>query len=149
MADHDDGSKLETAVDAILAKKELETFAEYWNLAKELIKGVPVRACYARTDGSYVNVAILTDNLVFDIENSTSGATLDGVAVAPINSISTVYFHAGSVQTIPDSEAAQLTVVALRSGAADPGPYWLAKTDSEREDLIHFGRALLNAVNAS
>ena len=49
MADHDDGSKLESAVDAILAKKEMETFAEYWNLAKGPIKGVPVRACYART----------------------------------------------------------------------------------------------------
>ena len=149
MADHDDGSKLETAVDVILAKKELETFAEYWNLAKELIKGVPVRACYARTEGSYVNVAILTDNLVFDIENSKSAATLDGIAVAPIKSISSVHFCVGSIRTIPDSEAAQLTVVTLESGAAAPGPYWLAKTDSEREDLIQFGKALLNAVNAS
>jgi len=149
MADHDNGSKLESAVDAILAKKELETFAEYWNLAKELIKGVPVRACYARTDGSYVNVAILTDNLVFDIENSTSAATLNGIVVTPVKSISAVYFCPGSIQTIPDSEAAQLTVVTLRSGTADSGPYWLAKTDSEREDLIQFGKALLNAVNAS
>ena len=94
-------------------------------------------------------MAILTDHLIVDIENGESGATLDGVGVALIKSISAVYFRAGPIQTIPDSEAAQLTVVALRTGNVNPGPYWFAKNDSEREDLIHFGKALLNAVNAS
>ena len=149
MTDHDDSSKLKTVVDAILAKKELEKFAEHWNLAEELLKGVPARAYYTRTEGNYVNLAILTDNLIFDIENSNNAASLDGISVSLIKSISSVYFHAGSIQTIPDSEAAQLTVVALRIGAVDLGPYWLAKTDSEREDLVHFGKALLNAVNPS
>ena len=149
MPDHDDSSKLETIVDAILVKKELETFAEYWNLAKELIQGVPVRAYYTRTEGSYVNLAVLTDNLIFDIEKNKHTATLDGVSVSLIKSISAVYFRAGSIQTIPDSETSQFTVITLRTGTVDPGPYWIAKTDSEREDLIRFGMALLNAVNVS
>ena len=149
MPGHDNSSKLEAIVNAILVNEELETFAEYWNLAKELMQGVPVRAYYTRTEGNYVNLAILTDNLIFDIENNEIAATLDGVGVALIKSISSVYFRAGPIQTIPDSSTALLTVVALRIGSNGPGPYWIAKTDSEREDLMRFGKALLSAVNAS
>ena len=149
MSDHDDTSKLETVVNTILAKKELETFAEYWNLGKELIKGVPVRAYYTRIEGSYVNLAILTDNLIIDIEKNENDVNLSGIGIGVIKSISAVYFRVGPIQTIPDSEKSQLTVVTLRIGAIDPGPYWVAKTDSERENLIRFGKALVNAVNAS
>lgn len=49
--------------------------------------------------------------------------------------------------TIPNSEKAQLTVVALTIGAGVPRLCWFAKTDSEREHLLRFGRALLNAVS--
>ena len=149
MPDHDNSSKLETMVNAILVKDELESFTGYWNLAKELMQEVPVRAYYTRTEGSYVNLAILTDNLIFDIENNGIAATLDGVGVALIRSISTVFFRAGPIQTIPDSSTALLTVVALRIGSDGAGPYWVAKTDSEREDLMCFGKALLSAVNES
>ena len=38
MPDHDYSYKLKTVVEAILAKKELGTFVEYWNLGNELIK---------------------------------------------------------------------------------------------------------------
>ena len=148
MPDHDDTTRLETAVGTILAKKGLETFAEYWNLCKELVKGVPVRAYYARTEGSYVNLAILTDNLIIDIEKNENDANPGGIGIGVIKSIATVYFRAGPIQTIPDSETSQLTVVALMIGTIDPGPYWVAKTDSEREDLIRFGKALLSAINA-
>ena len=149
MPDHDDTSKLETVVETILAEKELETFAEFWSLGKELIEGIPVRAYYSRTEGSYVNLAILTDNLIIDIEKNENDANPGGIGIGVIKSIATVYFRAGPIQTIPDSETSQLTVITLMIGTIDPGPYWIAKTDSEREDLTRFGKALLNAVNAS
>lgn len=148
MSDNDETSKLETAVNAILAKKELVTFAEYWNLAKELIDGVPVRAYYVRTDVNYVNLAILTDFFVLDLENKNDANPTD-IGISLIKSLASVYFRPGPVETIPDSEKSQLTVISVRIGSADVGNYWIAKTGSEREDLIRFGRALLTAVNTS
>ena len=147
MLDRDDSGKLQMAVDSILANEEVGAFAEYWKLGKELMDGARVRAYYIRREGGYVNLAILTDNVIFDIENNANGA-IDGVGAELLRSISAVYFHTGSLRTIPNSEKAQLTVVALRIGAGAPGLYWFAKTDSEREDLLRFGRALLNAVSA-
>ena len=148
MSDHDDTINLEAKVDAILAKKELDTFADYWNLGKELINGIPVRAYYIRTEVGYVNLAVLTDNLIIDIEKIENDANPGGVSIGGIKSVSAVYFRPGPVPTVPDSETSQLTVVALRTGVIEPGFYWVAKSDSEREGLIRFGKALLRAVNA-
>ena len=149
MPTHDYVEQLETVVESILVENDMEMFAVYWKLGKELIEGLPVRAFYTRTEGSHANLAILTDKLVVDIEKNDDDQNPGGIGIGVIKSIATVYFRAGPVQTIPNSETSQLTVFTLMIGAAEAGPYWIAKTDSERENLTRFGKALLNAVNAS
>ena len=149
MPAHDVSEHLETVVERILEENDLESFAEYWDLGMELLKGSPVRAFYVFAGGSYVNLAILTDWLVVDIETDEDDENPGDLTVIVIKSIAAVHFRTGPVRTIPDSEEAQLTLFASMVGATDAGPYWIAETDGERKHLTRFGKALLNAVNAS
>lgn len=149
MPDHDDTKKLENMVERILQENDLEAFAEYWDLGRELMEGLPVRAFYACSEGSYANLAILTDGLIIDIETEEDDDSPDDLTVISLKSIAEVHFHEGPVHTIPDSEEAQLTLVLSMIGATDIGPYWIAETNAEREHLVRFGKALVKAVNAS
>lgn len=149
MADRDDTAKLLKATERILEKNDLEAFAECWALARELMDGLPVLAFYARPEDSYANLAILADGLIIDIETEEDDDSPDDLTVISVKAVAEVHFHTGPVHTIPDSEEAQLTLVLSMVGATDLGPYWIAETDAEREHLVRFGKALLNAVNAS
>ena len=128
MAERDDTEKLLKAVERILEENELEAFAECWNLGKELIEGLPVRAFYVCNDGSYANLAVLTDGLIIDIETEEDDDNLGDLTVISIKSIAEVHFREGPVHTIPDSEEAQLTLVLSMVGATDAGPYWIAES---------------------
>ena len=149
MADRDDTAKLLKAIEPILEENDLEAFAECWNLGRELMEGLPVRAFYACSEDSYANLAILTDGLIIDIETEENDDSPGGLTVISVRAVAEVHFHEGPVHTIPDSEEAQLTLVLSMVGATDVGPYWIAETNAEREHLVRFGKALLNAVNAS
>ncbi len=149
MPSRDDTKQLETIVERILEENDLEAFAEYWGLGRELMDGLPVRAFYVCAEGSYVNLAVLTDKLIIDIVTDEDDETLGDLTVIVMTSIAEVHFHAGPVRTIPDSHEAQLTLVLSTVGATDAGPYWIAETDAERKHLTRFGKALLNAVPAS
>ena len=149
MPSRDDTSKLETIVERIFEENDLEAFAEYRDLSRELLEGLPVRAFYVCAEDSYVNLAILTDKLIIDIETDENDDNPGDLTVIVIKSIAEVHFRTGPVQTVPDSDGAQLTLLLSMIGATDAGPYWIAETDTEREHLARFGKALLNAVNAS
>lgn len=149
MPSHDDTGKMKTTVERILAENELETFAEYWDLGKELIEGLPVWAFYVFTEGSYANLAVITDKLIVDIVTDEDDETLSDLTVIVMQSIAEVHFRTGPVGTIPDSDESQLTLVLSMVGATDTGPYWTAETDAERKHLTRFGKALMNAVNES
>lgn len=148
MSSDDDISKVKSLVKRILEENHLETFAEYWDLCRELVEGLPVRAFYVYIDGSYANLAILTDKMIVDIVADEDDETLDDLAVIAMKSIAEVHFRTGAMETLPDSEEAQLVLVLSMVGATDTGPYWVAETDAEREHLTRFGKALMNAVNA-
>ena len=55
MPAHDVAKHLETMVRRILEEDDLEAFAEYWDLGRELLEGLPVRAFYVYAGGGYVN----------------------------------------------------------------------------------------------
>ena len=149
MPSHDDTGKMKTTVERILAENELETFAEYWDLGKELIEGLPVWAFYVFTEGGYANLAVITDKLIVDIVTDEDDETLSDLTVIVMQSIAEVHFRTGPVGTIPDSDESQLTLVLSMVGATDTGPYWTAETDAERKHLTRFGKVLMNAVNES
>ena len=146
---HDVAKHLETMVRRILEEDDLEAFSEYWDLGRELLEGLPVRAFYVYAGGGYVNLVILTDQLIVDIETDEDDENPGDLTIIVIKSIAEVHFRTGPVPTVPGSEEAQLTLFVSMVGATDAGPYWIAETDAERKHLARFGKALLNAVNAS
>ena len=54
MADRDDTAKLLKEIERILEENDLEAFVECWNLGRELMEGLPVRAFYACSEDSLV-----------------------------------------------------------------------------------------------
>ena len=147
MPGQDSTNRMKSVVGKIIAENELEAFAEYWDLAEELLEGLPVRAFYVVDDDGYANLVILTDQSIIDIEADDDDENLGYITVTAIKSIGKVHFRAGPIQTIPNSEKAQLTIVLSMIGATDTGPYWIAETDAEYEHLTRFGKALMLAIN--
>ena len=147
MPANDYTSRLKALVGNIIAENELVAFQEYWNLGQELIAGLPVRAFYAINDDGYANLAILTDKAIIDIEADDEDETAGDITVITIKAVAEVYFRAGPVQTIPNSEESRLTLVLSMIGATDTGRYWIAETDAECQHLTRFGKALTNAIN--
>ena len=151
MPPQDFSEHLETAVASILKGNRQQAFAEYWNIGKELIKGLPIQSFYLRAEGSFVNLVILTGRLIIDIEtNENESEENSGIlSVTVIKSAAKIHFRAGPVQTIPKSEKSQLTLILSTIGGIDVGSYWIAETDAEREHLTRFGQSLMNAINES
>ena len=149
MPDYDDTSQLETVVERILGENDLEAFAEYWALGRILLDASPVRAFYVCAEGSYVNLSILTDKSIIDIETDENDENPGDLTVIVIKAIAEAHFRTGPVQTIPDSDESQLTLVLSMLGATEAGPYWTAETDAERKHLTHFGKVLMTAINES
>ncbi len=147
MADHDYTNQMNSVVGEIIAENEVEGFEEYWNLVKELIAGLSVRAFYARTKDKYANLAVLTDQSIIDIEADDDDADPGYITVTLIKAIREVDFRTGPVRTLPNSSESQLTMVLSMIGATDTGSYWIAVTDEEREHLTRLGKALLKAIN--
>ena len=139
--------QMETVVERTIEENELDAFEEYWNLSRELIAGLPVRAFYLAADEGYGNLAIVTDGSIIDIEADDDDDDLGYISVTTIESIAKVHFRAGSVPTIPNSEDAQLTIILSIAGATGSGPYWIAETDAEYQHLTRFGAALMSAIN--
>ena len=139
--------QMETVVERTIEENELEAFAEYWGLSKELIAGLPVRAFYLAADEGYGNLAIITDRSIIDIEADDDDDDLGYISLTTIESIAKVHFRAGPVQTVPNSEDAQLTIILSIAGATGSGPYWIAETDAEYKHLTRFGAALTSAIN--
>ena len=139
--------QMNSLVTRTIVEDELTELKKYWTLGSELVAGLPVRAFYLVSDEGYANLAILTDRSIVDIESDEEDLSAGYISVTTIQSIARVHFRAGSVQTVPNSEDAKLTVVLSMIGATGSGPYWIAETDSELRHLSIFGAALVNAIN--
>ena len=149
MPPQDFSEQLETTVASILEENGRQAFAEYWNIGKELIKGLPVQSFYARAEGGFVNLVILAGRSIVDIETNENDENPGILSVTVIKSVAKAHFRAGPVQTIPESEKSQLTLILSIVGGTDTGSYWIAETDTERKQLTHFGHFLMNAINES
>ena len=147
MPSSDYTEQMESVVGRTIKENELAAFEEYWDLSKELIAGLPVRAFYVVADEGYGNLAIITDRSIIDIEADDDDNDLGYISVTTIESIAKVHFRAGPVHTIPNSEDSQLTIILSMIGATGTGPYWIAETDTECKHLKRFGAALMSAIN--
>ena len=148
MAGQDYSEQLKSVVASILIEDDLDTFEEYWQLSQHVLGNTAIRRFYARTDDGYANVAILTDDLIVDIEGEEENDSTGSLTFNPIRVIDSVRFHEGSVETIPESSEASLILFVSVLGATDVGPYWLAYNDEEYELLTLFGKALVARIAA-
>ena len=144
MARQDLTEQLHKVVDSILSEHDLEVLEGYWELAKHTLTGHPVRRFYVRTEGGYGNVAILTDSVVADIDGDDTDEQ-GHFAVCRISALSDIGFYKEQVPTVPDSDGAELVIVANTPGDHLEF-YWIAKTEQEAEYLLEFGRSLLALI---
>ena len=147
MPSRDYSEQMQSVVKRTIEENELAAFEKYWDLSKELIEGLPVRAFYLVTGEGYGNLAVLTDQSIIDIEADDDDDTVGYISTITVKSIARVHFRPGPVQTIPNTEDAQLTIVLSMIGAAGTGPYWFAETDSEARHLTRFGVVLVHVIN--
>lgn len=147
MSGQDLTEQLHKAVDSIVVEHDLEVLEEYWELAKHTLTGHPVRRFYARGEEGYANVAILTDGVVADIEGDDTDDQ-GHFAVCRISALSDVGFYKDQVPTVPDSDGAELVIVA-NTPADHLDFYWIAKTEQEAEYLLDFGRSLVALIGGS
>lgn len=148
MAELDYTEQLTAAVANILKEYDLPKFKKYWEFSREFIEESPVRGFYVRGEPGYGNLAILTDNLLADVEGEDNG-TREGFAVKRLTTIDGVRIHSSSHPNLPDSVGALLIVLAELAGTEGLGFHWIAKTESEKENLIQFGKAIVKAINNS
>lgn len=148
MAGQDYSDQLKSVVADILIEDDLDTFEEYWQLSQHIIENTPIRRFYVRTDDGYANVALLTDDLIVDIEGEEDDNSTGSLTFNPIRVIDSVRFHEGSVETIPESSEALLVLFVSVFGSTDVGPYWIAYSEEEYRYLTLFGKAVVEAVAA-
>lgn len=149
MAEPDYTEQLNSVIESVLEEHGLDTFEEYWNLAQEVLEDMPIRRFYVHAESGYGNVAVLTDSLLIDIDGDKDEEDSSGIfTITPIKTIGEVRFHEGSVPTIPASSDAELLLFVSVFGDTDIGRYWIADTEQERDYLVLFGKALIEAINS-
>lgn len=148
MPGRDYSEQLKSVVAEILVEDDLDTFEEYWELSQAILGNTPIRRFYVRTDDGYANVALLTDDLIVDIEGEEDDDSEGSLTLNPIRVIDSVRFHEGSVETIPESSEALLVLFVSVFGSTDVGPYWIAYSDEESKYLTLFGKAVVEAIAA-
>ena len=146
MASRDHSEQLKSVVAEILVEDDLDTFREYWQLSQLILGNTPIRRFYVRTDEGYANIAILTDDLIIDIEGEEDDDSEGSLTFNPIRVIDSVSFHEGSVETIPKSSEALLVLFVSVFGSTDVGPYWIAYSEEEYRYLTLFGKAVVEAI---
>lgn len=146
MAGRDHSEQLKSVVAEILVEDDLDTFREYWQLSQLILGNTPIRRFYVRTDEGYANIAILTDDLIIDIEGEEDDDSEGSLTFNPIRVIDSVSFHEGSVETIPKSSEALLVLFVSVFGSTDVGPYWIAYSEEESRYLTLFGKAVVEAI---
>lgn len=145
MAGRDYTEQLNSVVESILEEYGLDTFKDYWNLSRAVIGNLQVRRFYVQAEPGYGNVAILTDDLLIDIEGENDEPP-GSLSLHRISSISGVEFFDGPVADIPDTEEAQLVILAYAAGSEIVDLHWVAETEEEMSYLLLFGKALVEAI---
>lgn len=113
-----------------------------WEFASELIHG-KIQSYYHREAPEYWNMAILTENLIIDLEHQgLIGAP--GLTVVPLRSILSFSLVWGQVPTLGHGTGALLSVLAMAEGS-EVRLYWTANEEKEVGQLKEFATTVLTA----
>ena len=139
--------QVETVVANIVRQYDPEGFSDSWELCQKVLDGSAVRRFYVTAELGYANIAIMTDKLLLDIEGDDEDRTTSpGLTVRRLNAISGIDIFEGPVQNVPDTEDAQLVVLAYVAGSEVVDMHWIAYTDEEKDYLLNFGQSLIRAI---
>ena len=150
MVPGDQFQQLQTVVETILGRYDLEKFNHSWDLCQEVLAGSVVRRFYVTAEPGYANVAILTDQLLVDVEGDDENeSTPPGVTARHLSAISGIDIVEGPVEHVPDAEDAELVVSAYVAGSEVVDLHWIANTADEKAYLLMFGQSLIKAMAES
>ena len=140
--------QLAEAVARVLALNNTAKFRQNWDLYKQTTEVSEIKGLFIRMeeDEGYCNIAIIGDGRVVDIEGDDRDGSGDTI-VFPFRAVSEVIFHRGSLPSLRRSTGALLIVIARIISREQSGPYWVAKTPEEEEQLMVFARTLVQAVS--
>ena len=150
-------------VEKILEEYDTGAVHDYWTLSRNVIDELPIRKFYVHLGQSnpgsfgridYLNVAVVSDNMVVDIEGTIRKSSdlgyvnsdRGGFVITPLKSIEAIEFHRGPITTIRESSNARLILIASILGDSTMGKYWIARTDDEFGHLVQFGKSLIEAT---
>lgn len=141
----DKTDQLHSRVSEILSGQDREVFESYWNVGQKLLEGSPVRGFFISGDDSYANLSVLTDAWMFDItgdENEDEGS----LNATQLRAVGQIEFHEDPIPDIPESNEAELLLLVFQLGAPNEYRYWLADDEDEAEELLSYGRAIVEAI---
>ncbi len=144
MATKDYTEQLHLRIKELLKSEDLGVFESHWDMAKELLKDSPIRRYYLYLTDDYANLAILTDGWILDVTGDEDEGSLN---VTQLRALGQIEFHEDPIPNIPDSKDAELVMIAFQFGAPSEYRYWVADNAEEREHLLRFGRATIQAVS--
>ena len=147
MSDQSRLAELDRVVEEILSRGDHKGLEEYWKLYTESAYISKPLGYFVKVhhDGPYGNIAVIGEGKIVDIEKHEQEGT--GVfSVIRYHTISSVAVKDGSVEGLPRTEGALLTVYCRGAGSSGVGPYWSAATTEEIEQLRSFYAALANAI---
>lgn len=140
--------QLNARIEEMVSEYSLPLLKRQWQIAELILGDEGVRAFYAIGEAGYGNVAILTDNLVVDVE-SREAANFGNVNFESLAGVAGVSIAGGMAEhsAVPFSTGAKLGVTARGQGLLT-GLYWFAKTEQQVEELKQFSRLLLDAIKS-
>ena len=138
---------LDLSVEQLLQSPNFSTLRYYWELYKRAFPHREIQASYVFHDPAtgYGNVVVLGHSEVIDIEGDDSTGT-GYLGIQRLASIGSVVFRKGQIEGLVRSQGASLVVFTRLVGETNAGPYWIARTEPEEEQLILFARFLVDSI---
>ena len=142
--------RLKDAIAKIFALNTTTEFQGYWELYERTAKVSEIQELFVRIDADtgYCNVAIMGEGRIADIEGNFDGSS-GSLHTFPLSSVNDIVFHYGPLPSFSRARGASLVMLVDLTGQGESGPYWAARTLDEKEQLIEFGRSLVQYISHS
>ena len=136
-------AELINRVNSLREKYPSESFERNWGFYKASLDIQNIEAYLIKTIPSlkYIDVAVLGEGLVVDVDGAED-KSLGGVMLTPLDMIRSIHFFSEPLESLPFTEGSTLVVTTRLTGAGSGGPYWIASTPEEEEELLSFADVL-------
>ena len=143
-------AELMERVDSLREKYPSESFERNWGFYKASSDIQDIKAFLIKTIPSmkYIDVAVLGEGLVADVDGGED-KSLGGAMLVRLDMIRSIHFFSKPLESLRLTEGSTLVVTTRLTGTAPGGPYWVAATPEEEEDLLRFAGVLRRLVGGT